>query len=1223
MKTIALFLMLIFLTILGVSLPLTSGKNFPDRSQLELTDILSDYPPIASRRKKNLSDTVPGIRPDRIVSVAHKAVGRTSTKPPVINEEEIAERRERIESVNRTVPLAQGEVWTVIPRPTTPPTRPVIANPILQNLSRTAIPEALGPNDLRYQVVHDLTLSEIGQPSVVDEPSVGNVGDTVFLTGNWYAARSTDQGRTFNYVDPFHTFPASNSGFCCDQITNYAPQQDMLLWALQYVEDGSTNTLRIARAMGSSDVNQNRWTYYSLNPQDFGFPTGTWFDFPNLTVSANYLYITTNVFKHDRSFTGAVLVRYLLSELAEGGTIHGEYFAQNRLLTDVGALRCTEGAGFTIFCAGHKSSSQVTIFRWDDGAGSLISRDDINLNPYTRINCESTCDAVAVTPDGTNWAGRADGRILGAWVSQGIIGMMWAARQDSAYPYPYTIIAEFDQSSRNLISQTPVWSPDTAFMYPTVAVNSARQLAGLISYGGGAYTPGSNIWISDDVESGFSPLAVYGAAPGSTNGPNADEWGDFQTVRRHKDFTNTWVAATFRLQGGSSPSNIVPRYLWFGRVRDLPPPSPGSANLTKFRPSGWSDAIVLSTVPGTTSDSNSFATGNTLYADWAVINSGDAWTESKFYIDIYVDNIKRGSWYSAPVLPNDYVYINDFSIGSLTAGTHTIKIIADPTNSIAENNESDNEYVRTINVLSGPANDNFNSGQAITGTSGTVNGSTLNATKELGEPDHAGNSGRNSTWYQLQAPASGSMTITTTGSSFDTLLGVYIGNEVSSLITIASNDDDNFPNILTSKVTFNAVAGTTYRIAVDGFDGASGATKLNWTLNTPASSVQFNASNYDAGEAAGSVTITVTRTGDTSNAATVDFETSDGSALQTKDYQVSTGTLTFASGQTTKTFSVLIVDDAFIENSETVNLTLKNPTGATLGSPTAATIAIQDNDFVAPSTNPLDNLNEQFFVQQHYFDFLSRLPDQSGFNFWIGQITQCGGNTNCIANKRLDVSNAFFFELEYQQTAAYVLRLYRAAYGNNQPFANPDPSNLTEAKKIPSYDVFSKDRARLTGSANLSQDQLALANLFASRTEFITKYPAGLTLAQFVDAVIVTIKNDEGVDLTAQRSALIGLSNRGTVLYRIADDNLTTNPINNRSFIDAEYNRAFVASQYFGYLRRNADIGGFVFWLGQVNSGPLRDVGKQHAMVCSFITSTEYQSRFSSVITHSNAECPH
>lgn len=64
-----------------------------------------------------------------------------------------------------------------------------------------------------------------------------------------------------------------------------------------------------------------------------------------------------------------------------------------------------------------------------------------------------------------------------------------------------------------------------------------------------------------------------------------------------------------------------------------------------------------------------------------------------------------------------------------------------------------------------------------------------------------------------------------------------------------------------------------------------------------------------------------------------------------------------------------------------------------------------------------------------------------------------------------------------------------------------------------------------------------------------------------------------------------------------------------------------MATQYFGYLKRDADIGGFLFWLGQVNGAPLRDVPKQHALVCSFITSAEYQFRFGSLAPRSNVVC--
>ena len=195
---------------------------------------------------------------------------------------------------------------------------------------------------------------------------------------------------------------------------------------------------------------------------------------------------------------------------------------------------------------------------------------------------------------------------------------------------------------------------------------------------------------------------------------------------------------------------------------------------------------------------------------------------------------------------------------------------------------------------------------------------------------------------------------------------------------------------------------------------------------------------------------------------------------------------------------------------------------------------------------------------------------------------------------------------------------------SNQPFPNPDNSNQTETKKLPSYAVFASDRARVVGGASLAAGQQAIANAFVLRSAFLARYPFSQDGPAFVDAVLATITNDTGIDLNAQRTALINLFNsggRGAVLYRLADDNAQTNPINNRAFIDEEYNRAFVATQYFGYLRRDADIGGFLFWLGQVGSAPLRDVPKQHAMVCSFITSAEYQQRFSSTVTHSNSEC--
>jgi hypothetical protein len=390
--------------------------------------------------------------------------------------------------------------------------------------------------------------------------------------------------------------------------------------------------------------------------------------------------------------------------------------------------------------------------------------------------------------------------------------------------------------------------------------------------------------------------------------------------------------------------------------------------------------------------------------------------------------------------------------------------------------------------------------------------------------------------------------------------------------------------------------------------------------------LQFTAANYNINESCSRILVTVSRTGGVALPVTVDFASTDGTATQRTDYTVASGTLKFASGDTSKSFSFLANDDAYVEGSETVTLTLSSATGgATIGAQSTATATIIDDDSVnPPNTQPIDDA--QNFVCQHYHDFLSRQADPAGLTYWTGQITQCGNDQACIRAKRVDVSNAFFFELEFQQTGAYVYRLYRAAFGNNQPFPvpNPDPNFPNEDKKIPGYGVFVPDRARVIGSANLAQSQLDLANVFVQRPAFISKYPANLTGPQFVSAVLQTIQTDIGVDLSSQSAALNTLFNqggRGAVMYRLADDN-ANNPVNNIPFINAEYNRAFVATQYYGYLRRSPDVAGFLFWLGQVNQCPIRNVGAQHAMVCSFITSAEFQQRFSSLVTHSNGECP-
>jgi len=126
---------------------------------------------------------------------------------------------------------------------------------------------------------------------------------------------------------------------------------------------------------------------------------------------------------------------------------------------------------------------------------------------------------------------------------------------------------------------------------------------------------------------------------------------------------------------------------------------------------------------------------------------------------------------------------------------------------------------------SGPANDNFASRTAIASSGGTVSGSNVNATKETGEPNHAGNTGGRSVWWTWTPSVSGSATIRTAGSNFDTTLAVYTGGSVSSLTLVPNGSNDDY-NGAQSQVTINVVAGTAYQIAVDGYNGASGSITL-------------------------------------------------------------------------------------------------------------------------------------------------------------------------------------------------------------------------------------------------------------------------------------------------------------------------------------------------------------------------------------------------------------
>jgi Calx-beta domain/Carboxypeptidase regulatory-like domain/Domain of unknown function (DUF4214) len=401
-------------------------------------------------------------------------------------------------------------------------------------------------------------------------------------------------------------------------------------------------------------------------------------------------------------------------------------------------------------------------------------------------------------------------------------------------------------------------------------------------------------------------------------------------------------------------------------------------------------------------------------------------------------------------------------------------------------------------------------------------------------------------------------------------------------------------------------AGYIFTPASATFSINSGNQVLNFVASistTPVAFLQFSAQGYLVGEGDGSAVINVTRTGDTASAVSVNYFTGDaGIATQKSDYTMAAGTLNFAPGETSKSFRVLITDNAYVQGLHTLFLQLANAKGgAVLGSPTFVTLSIIDNDTQTPTTNPLDNA--RFFVRQHYHDFLNRLPDSGGLNYWTEQIAgntnntppPCpAGDTDCVNRRRVGVSAAYFVENEFQQTGYVVYRINRAALG-----------------MIPGYSHFMMERNKLSAGPQLQQSTIDFANEFVAGGAFRQFYPDSMTPAQFVNKLFDTAGL---VPFMAERQQQI----QDMTLHGKSRAQVLLEVIEIPAFREKEYNPAFVRMQYYGYLRRDPDPGGEAFWLDVVNN---RAVNNYRAMVCAFITSAEYQQRFSSVITHTNSEC--
>lgn len=349
--------------------------------------------------------------------------------------------------------------------------------------------------------------------------------------------------------------------------------------------------------------------------------------------------------------------------------------------------------------------------------------------------------------------------------------------------------------------------------------------------------------------------------------------------------------------------------------------------------------------------------------------------------------------------------------------------------------------------------------------------------------------------------------------------------------------------------------------------------------------------------------ITVTRLGDLSGTQTVDYVTSDGTAVSGFNFQPIAGSLNFASGEGSKIINSPVLHNGVIEGDRYFNITLLNPAGANLGGSTTAAVTITDADIPIPGRNALDD--PAFFVRQQYRDFLNRDPDASGLAYWTSQITQCNGDPVCEHNHRIDVAAAFFISQEFQQSGFFIQGFYKASFGRR-----------------PAFMEFTTDHNQVVGGPNLETSKIAFANAFVQRAEFLSRYPESFNGPTFVNTLLATVLQNSGVDISGQRTSLteefnqcvIGEASPPAICRARSIRRIVELP----EFVQVEYNRSFVVAEYFGYLRREPDAVGYQFWLNVLDN---RQPGNYRGMVCSFITSIEYQMHFGASPTRSNSNC--
>jgi len=427
---------------------------------------------------------------------------------------------------------------------------------------RASAPSPAGPRPDDLVIIQQTELdsaADNGAASQVCEPSAAANEDVVFYTGNWFAAVSLDSGRTFQYIDPATAFPdPPGMRFCCDQVVHYIPQIDTFVWLLQYMVDSTGKNIQRLAFATTEDVRQGNWRTMDIASANLDMPN-LFLDFPDLAVGRNMLYLSTNAFRRaegmfsDYEWDRTIMLRLPLAGI-RAGDVSGQVVTSDQNFN----FRMAQHCGTRAYWATHQSTSSLRIYTWEEDEAEAVFF-DMPVATWTGGN-----GYYSETPDGYNWLGRVDPRILGGTKAGNILYFAWSADRGGANnrPHPYIQVARVNALNLRLLNNLNIWDPDTAAAYPALTTNARREVGCSYCIGGGTRYPSHALSLLTRQRKDV--IAIQGR-----HGPSQNRWGDYVTVRRHYPQTRLFAATGYVLKGDAGEQDATASYVLFGRREDV------------------------------------------------------------------------------------------------------------------------------------------------------------------------------------------------------------------------------------------------------------------------------------------------------------------------------------------------------------------------------------------------------------------------------------------------------------------------------------------------------------------------------------------------------------------------------------------------------------------------------------------------------------------------------